>query len=345
MQGIKSQISKKPATFKMRFVEVAAPFTCTFSLYLFLATYMHVRKDAEAKSMLSIKVLRLVSISIINVQMVATTAIVICTKLGVDHGILVDYFEKAQNSTDEAVYVQNSTGEEKSAVRSASYSYKLVSVFFVLLYRVVIEFMLVSRVKVIFRKAPVSSKFIERKCTLCISVATLLAVIQFVSNVTKAVINFERKYYFLMMTVCHGGNTSCKLYFVHCSLVAFKCFKKLATKASKLAFKRRKSYVRRMKVCMILYFVCDVTLIFIGGALKAFNREKYDDQIFIVVCLFFNCLDFAILLGTYKQWRRIFTLYAVNKRVTKEGNSQKQGAISVVETTDVSKAKVLPVAY
>ena len=329
----------------MKFVEAAAPLTTLFSLYLLLATYKHLRNVAEVKSMLSIKVLRLISISIINLQTVATTAIVICTKLGVDHGILVDYFEKVveQNSTDEAVYAQNSTREyfENSTVRSASYSYRLVSVFFILLYRIVIELMLVSRVKVIFRKAPISSNSIERKCTLCIFIATSLAFVQFFSHVTKALLNFEKKIYFLMATVCSVGNTSCKLYFVHCSLVAFKSFKKLTPGASRLASQRRKSHVRRMKVCMILYFVCDVTLVFIAGALKAFNQKKYDDQIFIVVFLFFNCLDFAILLGTYKQWRSIFTLYAAKKGVTKEGNSHKskQGTL----TTDVSKTKVLPV--
>ena len=335
----------------MRFVEVAAPFNTLFSLYLFLATYKHLQNVAEAKSMHSIKVLRLISISILNVQVVATTVVVFCTTLGVDHGILIDYFENfvVQNSTDEAVSNQNSTSKQfkNSPVRSASYSYKLVSVFFVLLYRVVIEFMLVSRVKVIFMRAPISSKSIEKKCTMCIFIAILLAVIQCVCHVTKAVFNFQRKIFFTIMLICHVGNSLCKLYFVQCSLVTFKSFKKLTTKTSQLAFKRRKSYVQRMKICMILLFVCDVSLAFIGGALKAFNREKYDDQIFIVVCLFFNCLDFTILLGTYNQWKSILTMYTVKKEVRKEASFvyTNKGTESMVVMADTSTTKVLPVVH
>ena len=333
----------------MQFVDIAAPFTTVVAMYLFMVTFKHMRKGKEVKSMFSIKVLRLTSISILSLQTIAVMVIVICTKLGINHGLLVDYFA---NTSHTSTSNTTSEGLENSNVKEASYVYELISVFFVLLYRIVIEFMLVSRVKVIFRKAPFDSKSIEFKCNWCVFIATVLAVVQFFSCGIRAFLKVERMIFFVLMTFCYFGNLVCKLYFVRCSLVTFKSFKKLTSnsKTSKLAFNRRKAYVKRMKTCMFLYFINDVTVIIVGGVLKAFNKEKYDDSIFIVACLFFNCIDFAILLGTYNKWRSIFTFYLVKKKETKleTSNTKKGLATSAIKTTKITessriKVKKLPV--
>ena len=333
----------------MEFVDIAAPFTTAIAMYLFLATFKHMRKGKEVKSMFSIKVLRLTSITILNLQTIAVMVIVIFTRLGINHGLLVEYYANRSHTS-----TSNSTSEglTTSNLKQASYAYKLISVFFASLYRIVIEFMLVSRVKVIFRRAPFDSKSIEFKCNLCVFVATFLAIVQFVNHGTRALFNLEKRIFFMLMAVCYVGKLICKLYFVHCSLVTFKSFKKLTSnsKTSKLAFNRRRAYVKRMKICMFLYFINDVTLVVVGGVLKAFNKEKYNDSIYIVACLFFNCVDFSILLGTYTKWRSIFTFYFVKEKATMPecSNTKKKLATSAIKTTKITgfsrtKMQKLPV--
>ena len=135
--------------------------------------------------------------------------------------------------------------------------------------------------------------------------------------------------------------------------MTFKSVKKLASnsKTSKLAFNRRRGYVKRMKICMLLYFINDVTLGFVSGVFKAFDKEKYNGSIYIVdlstsIDLFFNCVDFSILLGTYTKWKSIFTFYFVTEKPTMPdfSNTKKGLATSAIKTTKItgfSRTKVL----
>ena len=93
------------------------------------------------------------------------------------------------------------------------------------------------------------------------------------------------------------------------------------------------------------YFINDVTNVVIGGAFKAFNNEKYEDSIFTVACLFFNCVDFSTLLGTYTKWRSIFTFYFVKEkaRMSECSNTKKSLATKVIKTTKTTDFKMTKV--
>ena len=79
--------------------------------------------------------------------------------------------------------------------KTSFYTYKIINIWFVLLYRTLINVMIVSRVRIIFKKAPCNSKSTEFKCNVCILIATVLWIIQLISHVTW--IGIEKKLFLL----------------------------------------------------------------------------------------------------------------------------------------------------
>ena len=79
--------------------------------------------------------------------------------------------------------------------KTSFYTYKIINIWFVLLYRTLINVMIVSRVRIIFEKAPFNSKSTEFKCNVCILIATVLWIIQLISHVTW--IGIEKKLFLL----------------------------------------------------------------------------------------------------------------------------------------------------
>ena len=320
----------------MNFVEVTAPFLSAVSLYLFVATFKHICNEKQIKSLFFVKVLRIFSITILSSQSFTLMFITYFVKFSCVRN------EFCLNSSSNRSYISehNSTYKKKLDNKTSLYTYALINKFFVLLYRTLMNFMLVSRVRIIFKKAPFNSKSIEFKCNVCIFVGTFLAVIQFVGHI--ALVGIEKKLFFILMSLTFLGNSLCKLYFVYCSLVTFKSF----NISNKKVFKRQRKYVKRMKICMFLYLNNDVTLIIIAGALKAFNTVEYDGSSIVVTSLLLNCIDFTIFLCTYTKWKSILTLYILKKLETKpeKRNSRKGLASSKTKSTEPEgfKLQTLP---
>ena len=288
----------------MNIVGFSALFVFATSLYLLVATYKHCRVQKRIKSTFSINVLRAVSILLLTLQSFTVMIVVVFTNLDNEKV----KFNQNRLSNRSFIYERNRTNATEVKEKDLNSAYKLINIFLALLYRVLITFMLVSRVKVILKKVPFCCKRVELRCLACIYLATFLTIVQFISHVNFVVVDIKIRFLTRSLTYC--GNLLCKLYFVHCSLVTFKSFRML----SKKIFNRQRAYMRRMKSCMIAYVINDVTLVVFIGALKFFDALLYDGSVVIVVCLFSNCADFAILLCTYNKWRSILTFYYGEKK-------------------------------
>ena len=319
----------------MNFVEVTAPFLSAVSLYLFVATFKHICNEKQIKSLFFVKVLRIFSITILSSQSFTLMFITYFVKFSCVRN------EFCLNSSSNRSYISehNSTYKKKLDNKTSLYTYALINKFFVLLYRTLMNFMLVSRVRIIFKKAPFNSKSTEFKCNVCIFIGTVLSIIKFVAHI--ALVGIEKKLFFILMSLAFFGNSFCKLYFVHCSLMTFKLF----NISNKKVFKRQRKCVKRMKICMLLYVINDVTLIIVLNALKAFNTVKYDDS-FIIIFLFSNCIDFTIFLCTYTKWKHILTLYFVGKLETKQKQPKNSKGVASSNKKSIElktvKLKTLP---
>ena len=315
----------------MNIVEFSALFLFATSLYLFVANVQHYRTQERVKSTNSINGLRAVSILLLSLQSFAIMIVVVFTSFNDKKS----NFHRNGMSNRSFIYEGNRTNATEVKEKQSNSAYKLVNIFFALLYRLLVELMLVSRVKFIFKKVPFCCKRVELRCVVCIYLATFLTTVQFLSHVNFVVI--EAKILFLVKSMTYCGNLLCKLYFVRCSLVTFKSFQML----SKKIFNRQRAYVRRMKSCMIGYVINDVTLVAVIGTLKGLNVFKYEGSVIIIVFLFSNCVDFAILLCTYNRWRSILTLYYCEKKDEKSKGSKKSPENCKTEQARF-KQKILP---